>query len=79
MWVDGKFATYSDFFHGASRFAVNGVYQPEYEGIDSFLLYTLSPDTTSSFKNVQVCAEKCVGTAEDIIFNGAFGRYGNGI
>ena len=52
LWVDNKFETYADFFHGASRFAVNGVYQPQYDGIDSFILYTLSPDTTSTFRNV---------------------------
>ena len=75
MYVDGKFETYSDFYHGKRRFAVNGDYQPKYEGVDSFLLYSLTSGTTTTFKNIKVCKEKCMGD-EDLKFNGAFGRNG---
>ena len=38
------------------------------------MLYTLTPDTTSSFKNIKVCKTRCSGD-EDLKFNAAMSFY----
>lgn len=34
---------------------------PDHSGANAILLYTLSPDATSSFKNIKACKERCKG------------------
>ena len=52
MFVDGKHETFADFYHGDTRFAEDGFYEPTYVGVDTIMLYTLTPGVTSSFKDI---------------------------
>ena len=53
MFVNGKFETYADYYHGETRFASKeGYYEPTYTGIDPLMIYTLTPGVTSSFKDI---------------------------
>ena len=53
MFVNGKFETYSEFYHGEHKFASKeGYYEPDYDGIDTLMLYTLTRGVSSSFKNI---------------------------
>ena len=76
MFVDGKHETFSDFYHGESLFAdKDGFYEPIYDGIDTLMIYTLSPGVTSSFKDIQICMDICPGTDKDKLLSAAMGRY----
>lgn len=76
MYVNGKHETYADFYHGESVYAdKDGYYEPDYSGVDTLMLYTLSPGVTSSFKDIQICDELCPGTDPDIEANSAMSRY----
>ena len=56
MFVDGKHETFADFYHGDTRYAdKDGFYEPTYVGIDTIMLYTLTPGVTSSFKDIRLC------------------------
>ena len=61
MYVDGKFATSADFYHGKDKFHIAKGVQPDHSGANALVLYTLSPKTTSTFKNVKVCKTRCSG------------------
>ena len=53
MFVNGKHETYSEFYHGSSLYAdKDGFYEPEYTGFDALMIYTLTPEVTSSFKDI---------------------------
>ena len=53
MFVNGKYETHAPFYHGEKRFAdKDGFYEPDYNGIDTLMLYTLSRGVTSSFRNI---------------------------
>ena len=53
MFVNGKHETYADFYHGEELIAdKDGYYEPLMTGIDTLMLYTLTPGVTSSFKNI---------------------------
>ena len=76
MFVNGKHETFSDFYHGDSLFGEkDGYYEPPYDGIDTLMLYTLTPGVTSSFKNIQICDDICEGSDKNTLLNGAMGRY----
>ena len=56
MFVDGVHETMANFYHGTNRFAdKDGFYEPVYNGVDTLMLYTLTPGVTSSFRNIQIC------------------------
>lgn len=76
LYIDGKHQIYADFYHGYTRMAENGVYEPPYFGADSLALYTLTPEVTSSFMNIQICQVRCPGD-ERLLFNGAFNGFRN--
>ena len=60
MFVDGKHETYSNFYHGDYRYAdKNGNYEPPYTGVDTLFIYTLTPEVTSSFKDIKICSTWC--------------------
>jgi len=61
MYIDGKYATSSDFYHGKERFHISKGLMPDHKGVNALVLYTLSPSTTSTFKNLKVCTKKCKG------------------
>ena len=76
MFVDGKHETFADFYHGESVFAEKaGYYEPDYTGIDTLMLYTLTPGVTSSFKNLQICEDICPDADKDTLLASAMGRY----
>ena len=53
MFVNGKHETFADFYHGDTRFAdKDGFYEPNYTGVDTLMMYTLTPGVTSSFMDV---------------------------
>ena len=53
MFVNGKHETFADFYHGDFLFAdKDGFYEPHYTGVDTLMLYTLTPGVTSSFKDI---------------------------
>ena len=53
MYVNGKFETYSEFYHGVDLFADSDwYYEPEYTGLDTLMIYTLSEGVTTSFKDI---------------------------
>jgi hypothetical protein len=60
MFVEGKHEILADFYHGVNRFAhKDGYYEPEYDGVDTLMLYTLTPGVTSGFRNIMICGEFC--------------------
>lgn len=61
MYVNGDLECAQPFFEATDRAWQAKDALPEYEGSDSLILYTLSPATTSWFKNVKVCKERCAG------------------
>lgn len=76
MFVNGKHETFADFYHGESLFAdKDGYYEPIYTGIDTLMLYTLSPDVTSSFKDIQICNEICPDSDKNTLLNFAIGNF----
>ena len=53
MFVNGRHETYSEFYHGDSLFEdSDGFYEPEYTGLDTLMIYTLSEGVTTSFKDI---------------------------
>ena len=65
MFVNGKHETFSDFYHGEFLYAdKDGFYEPTYTGVDTIMLYTLTPGVTSSFKNIQICDKFCLPSDE---------------
>lgn len=34
---------------------------PDHSGANAIILYSLSPETTSTFKNIKVCEKRCEG------------------
>jgi len=61
MYVNDEYATSADFYHGADRFHIAKAIAFEHNGANAMILYTLSPDTTSIFKNVKICKVRCKG------------------
>ena len=60
MFVNGKFETHSDFYHGDVRYAdKDGFYEPVYDGVDTLMIYTLTPGVTTSFRNIKLCSSWC--------------------
>jgi hypothetical protein len=77
MFVNGKHETFSDFYHGNELFAdKDGFYEPPYTGVDTLMLYTLTPGVTSSFKDIKICSKWCKPSDEEMEKNSARGRYG---
>ena len=65
LFIDDEYQTGADFYHGDTRYAdKDGTYEPDYDGIDTLMLYTLTPGVTSSFKNIQICSQYCKPTDE---------------
>jgi hypothetical protein len=50
MYINDKFETSADFYHGKERFHISKGIMPDFRGANALLLYTLSPETTSTFK-----------------------------
>lgn len=61
MYVDGKYATSADFYHGKERLHISKGLMPDHKGVNALVLYSLSPSTTSTFKNIKVCSKRCKG------------------
>lgn len=61
MYIDGEYAHSADFYHGKDRFHISKGVAPEHNGANALVIYTLSPETTSTFKNIQVCMHRCLG------------------
>ena len=55
IYIYDQFIMTAEFYHGVDRYNVANELQPEHEGVDSMVLYTLSPDATSQFKDIKVC------------------------
>ena len=67
MYIDGKFATSADFYHGKDKFHIAAGNSPDHVGANAILLYTLSSKTTSTFKKLEVCTKRC-GGGENLVF-----------
>ena len=61
LYVDGNYKHSFVFFEAVDRFWFTEDKDPIYNGVDSIVLYNLSPGVTSSFAEVQLCAELCDG------------------
>jgi hypothetical protein len=61
MYVNNKYATSADFYHGKDKFHISKGVMPDHEGASALMLYTLSPEATSTFKNIKVCKTRCFG------------------
>jgi len=61
MYIDDEYATTADFYHGKDRFHISKGIMPDHLGANALVLYTLSPSTTSVFKNLQICLIRCKG------------------
>ncbi len=72
MFVNGKHETYAEFYHGDSLYAdKKGYYEPNYTGLDTLMLYTLTPGVTSSFKDIQICNDICANSDKKVLLNSA--------
>lgn len=61
MYIDNEYATSADFYHGKERFHISKGIMPDHSGANALVIYTLSPGTTSVFKNLKVCTKRCKG------------------
>ena len=54
LFIDNVKETKQDFYHALTRTPdkSNGVYEPPYDGIDSLIIYTLTPGARSDFKDI---------------------------
>jgi len=50
-----------EFYHGVDRYHIANEELPEYKGVDTLMLYTLTTGSTSQFKDLQLCIERCNG------------------
>ena len=72
MFVDGEHQTFSDYYHGEYLFAdKDGFYEPTYTGVDTLMLYTLTPGVTSSYRNIRICDKFCTTLDEEMEKNSA--------
>ena len=67
LYVNGKFSTSADFYHGKDRFHISKGRLPDHSGANALSLYTLSTKTTSTFKGLKVCTTRCQG-GENFVF-----------
>ena len=60
------------FYHSKNRDddAVNDI-DITFEGIDAMLIYSLTPGSTSQFKQIKVCKEFCEGAEQYYLLNWA--------
>ena len=61
LYVDGKYQTTSDFYHGVDKFHIAEGKRPEHYPSNSIVLYSLTSGSTSEFKNLKICEYRCVG------------------
>ena len=62
VFVDGKLNTTQPFYMGQDEFASGQGLKEIFTGVDSLVLYTLSPGGTSEFAEVKLCGKsKCLG------------------
>lgn len=61
MYIDDKYETSADFYHAKERFHIAKGIAPDHYGASALVIYTLSPENTSTFKNVKVCPKRCSG------------------
>ena len=76
MFIDHRHETYAEFYHGDYRYAnKDGNYEPPYDGVDTLILYTLTPEVTSSFKDIRICEAWCNPSDEFLYLKSAMGRF----
>lgn len=63
--MDGEFQHSSDFYHGQNKYHIADGKMPIHFPSDSLILYSLSSGSTSEFKNLRICEERCPG-GEDL-------------
>ena len=59
FFVDNTFRWSSPFHHGEDKYAVGQGQTPTFKGVDSLVLYTLSPEGISEFMDLKLCKERC--------------------
>mgnify|MGYP001369521998 CR=1 FL=1 len=67
MYIDGKIeGKASDFYEATDRYYRSKESAiANYEGVNAVMLYTLSRDTTSTFKEVKICNTRCNNDGAD--------------
>lgn len=60
FFINGKYKWSSPFHHGTNKYAVGQGLTPEFSGVDSLILYTLTPGGVSEFMDVKLCKERCI-------------------
>ena len=48
-----------EFLHGIDRYSVAKEEDPTFAGVDSLILYTLTPGVSTSYADVKLCKEIC--------------------
>jgi hypothetical protein len=61
IYVNEKYVMDAEFYHGIDRYNVANEVLPEHEGVDTVILYTLTPGASSQFKDIKLCMEICEG------------------
>ena len=59
LFVDEKFYLKTNFYHGTDRYSESKSKLPTFTGVDSLVLYTLTPGAVSQFMDVKLCTNKC--------------------
>ena len=59
FFIDGKYEWTTPFHHGKDKYAVGQGLTPSYTGVDSLILYTLSPEGVSEFMDLKLCKKRC--------------------
>ena len=70
MFVEGEPQTIANFYQATDRSWQSKEVDPQHDGVDSIVLYTLSAEATSVFKELQLCKKRCKG-GENLKFNNA--------
>lgn len=60
FFIDGKYEWTTPFHHGKDKYAVGQGLTPSYTGVDSLILYTLSPEGVSEFMDLKLCKTRCI-------------------
>ena len=77
VFVNGRLNTTQPFYMGQDPFASGQGYKEIFTGVDSLVLYTLTPGGVSEFADVKLCGKgKCLGY--DTLENGAAMRLRSG-
>jgi len=61
LYINDNFTATQAFYHGTTKELENTVYEPDYVGVNSLMIYTLSPGVTTWFRDLKLCQETCEG------------------